>query len=135
MKEKESAMRTSELLKDAWSRIEDPAKRCKQQLAVNSMGMRTHPMAEDIERLSSIGSLLRSLGKSYEDGSPARVRSVTQKLFYSNAWSFLTGAAQQLGFKTTTDLDEFGNDQQLELMWEIAISTAVVCEAAECAEV
>lgn len=128
-------MKTSALLQETFNLVSDPAHRCKYALAANSLGFKTHPAAEDVERLSSVGALLRMLSKHYEDDSPPRTRSLTQKLFFSNAYSFLTGAAQQLGFKTMTDLDEFGNDQQFIEMFEIAISTATMIEAAEPAEV
>lgn len=128
-------MKTTELLQAAFQLVADPAHRCKHALSVSSMGLKTHPTAEDVERLSAVGALLRMLGKHYEEGSPPRTRSLTQKLFFSNAYSFLTGAAHHLGFKTITDLDEFGTDQQFDEMWEIAISTATMLEASEPAEV
>lgn len=127
-------MKTSDLLHDAFNRVSDPEHRCKNYLATNSMGFRTNPTTSDVERLSSIGSLMRSLNASYEDGTPTRTSSITQKLFFSNAWACLTQAAQQLGFRTATDLDEFGTDEQFLKMWEIAVSAAVMLEASESIE-
>lgn len=128
-------MKTSELIQEAYKLVSDPAHRCKHALAANSLGFKTHPAAEDVERLSSVGALIRTLSRQYEDGIPPRTRSLTQKLFFSNAYSFLTGAAQQLGFKTMTDLDEFGTESQFDEMWDIAVSTATMIEASEPTEV
>ena len=125
--ERRHTLKTSALLHDAFQRIASPETRVRKVLAANSMGMRTHPTAEDVEAWSSIGSLMKSLSMHYEEGSLKAI-SLTQKLFFSTGYSLLTEAAQHIGFKTVSDLDELSNEQQFYEMWEAAIATAELCE-------
>src|SRR6185312_10572101 len=110
-------------------RVSSQEARVKNRLAVNSMGGKVHPCAEnDIVAFNTVGSLLRSLGKHHEDTTPRSLRSPTQRLFASDAYAFLKDAANSLGFKTISDLDEFGNETHWRQMWENAITSALISE-------
>lgn len=124
-------MKTSDLLQEAYSRVSPPHDRSRKHLAVNSLGLKTHPTAEDVEAYSSVGTLMKSLETAREEGTPPRTKSIAQKMFFSSGYSYLMMAARQLGFSSVSELDEFGTDEQFVHMWENAISTALVVEQHE----
>lgn len=130
-KTKGSAVKTSDLLNGAFHLIGPAENRLKQTLARNSMGMRTHPEATDVDKYSTVGALMKMLSKYHEDTSTREALSTTQKLFVSDAYCFLSDSAQQLGFGTISDLDEFGSHEQWYHMWEIAIANAMMAEEEE----
>jgi hypothetical protein len=124
-------MKSSALLQEALLLIQASEEgRSKNQLAVTSLGVKIQPWSShnDIVSLSSIGALLRVLNKHSEDTTSRCIKSPTQRLFASDAYSYLTDAAQLLGFKTVSDADEFGTDKQWEQMWDNAMTSAFIAE-------
>lgn len=121
-------MKTSAILQEALERVLDPPSRSKKLLAVSSLGFKTHPAAEDVVALSTVGTLMRTLSKTHEDSSPRSLKSMTTRLFISDAYSFLTSAARSLGFSSISDLDELGNESEWRQMWENAITSAYIWE-------
>lgn len=121
-------MKASAVLQEAYDRLSSTeTSRQKTVLAMNDMGMRVHPTSNSAVSWSTVGSLMTSLDRNREDGS-LPTRSVTQRLFYSDSYGYLTEAAQHMGFRTISDLEEFGTDEQFLQMWEAAIATAHLCE-------
>lgn len=122
-------MKTSAILQEARERISSPDSYVKNRLAVNSMGGKVHPSAEgDVTAFNSVGSLLRTLGNHPEETTVRALRSATQRLFAGDSYTFLTEAANNLGFKTISDLDEFGTKSQRDQMWDNAIQNALITE-------
>ncbi len=122
-------MKTSAILIQAMERVSEPDAFVKNRLAVTSVGFKTNPCsAEDVVAFNTVGSLLRTLSKHPEDTTPRSLRSPTQRLFASDAYSYLTDCAKALGFKTISDLDEFGSAAQRQLMWDNALTSALIAE-------
>jgi len=107
--------------------------RSKTELALSDSGSTVHFSYSGAVVFNSIGSVLHLLAKNVESSSNPETAhcSATQRLFVSDAYGFLTEAAKYLGFKTVSDLDEFGTQDQWEKMWEIAISNALLLEKEE----